>query len=126
MDKWAVATKRQPGWALYEDAAEVMAGECGRRSESRCMTLFLLNPITWSTSLKSFVLSPKEKPAQVRAGFSLNMLEDRLEAPSGTDFCILDRGSCSTSGIATARYIAFAADPIEAAVVPRIGRTHPP
>lgn len=54
MDKWAVATKRQAGWALYEDTAEVMAGECGRRSESRCMTPFLLNPITCAMNLELF------------------------------------------------------------------------
>lgn len=42
----AVATKRQAGWAPYEDAAAVMAGEFGWRSESRCVTPFPLKPIT--------------------------------------------------------------------------------
>lgn len=31
-----------------------MAGEYGRRSESRCMTPFLLNPITCAMSLELF------------------------------------------------------------------------
>lgn len=41
-----VATNRQAGWALYEDAAEVMAEECGRHPESRCVTPFLLKLTT--------------------------------------------------------------------------------
>ena len=56
-----------------------MAGECGRRSESCCMTPCFLNPTTSATSLKSFARLPKEKPARNRTGFAL----DRLEAPSG-------------------------------------------
>lgn len=45
-----------------------MAGECGRCSESRCVTSFLLKPITYATNIKPFELPPKEKPAQaVRA-----------------------------------------------------------
>lgn len=31
-----------------------MAGECSRRSESRCMTPFLLNPITYAMNLELF------------------------------------------------------------------------
>ena len=31
-----------------------MAGECGRRSESRCVTPFLLKPITYATNIKPF------------------------------------------------------------------------
>ena len=56
MDKWAAATKRHAGWALYEDAARVMAGEYGRRSESRCMApFFFLKPTPYTTNFKSFV-----------------------------------------------------------------------
>lgn len=69
MDKWAVATKRQTGWALYEDAAEVIAGECGRRTESRCTIPFLLNPITCPTNLKPFVNLPKEGPCNPARAF---------------------------------------------------------
>lgn len=54
MDKWAVATKRRVRWTLYEDAEEIMAGECGWHSESRCMTPFLLNPITCAMNLELF------------------------------------------------------------------------
>ena len=79
MDKWAVATKRKPGWALYEDAAEVMAAECGWHSESLCIPPFFLNPITCATNLKPFVRLPKERPARSRAGLAL----ENLEAPSG-------------------------------------------
>lgn len=75
MDKWAVATKRKPGWALYEDAAEVMAGECGWRSESLCMPPFFLNPITCATNLKPFVRLPKERPPRDCAGLALDKLE---------------------------------------------------
>ena len=32
-----------------------MAGECGRRSESRYMTPFFLNPTPYATNFKSFV-----------------------------------------------------------------------
>ena len=78
MDKWTVATKRQAVRALYEDAAEVMAEECGWRSESRCMTLFLLNPNTCREP-KPFVHLPKDRPARSRAGLAL----ENLEAPSG-------------------------------------------
>ena len=41
-----------------------MAGECGRCSESRCMTPYFLNPTTCATNLKWFVRLPKEKPAR--------------------------------------------------------------
>lgn len=63
-----------------------MAGECCRRSESRCMTSFLFNPITYDTNLKPFVHLPKERPAQNRAGLSFGKLEDKLETPSGADY----------------------------------------
>lgn len=45
-----------------------MAGEGDRRSESRCMAPFPLNPITCAMNLKPFVRLLKGKPAQpVRA-----------------------------------------------------------
>lgn len=72
MDKWAVATKCQTGWALYEDAARVMVGECGIHSESRFMTPFILKPTTTAMNLKLFEQSPKEKPARNCAGFALH------------------------------------------------------
>lgn len=62
-----------------------MARESGRRSESRCMTPFLLKPIICATSLKPFVHLPKEKPARRRAGFSPGKLEDRLETKNWAD-----------------------------------------
>lgn len=49
-----------------------MAGESGRRSESRCMTPFLLKPITCAMNLKLFEYSPKERPARDCAGLSPN------------------------------------------------------
>ena len=61
----AVATKRQAGRALYEDAAEVMAEECGWRSESRCMTLFLLNPNTCAANLNRSYTCQKIGPRGV-------------------------------------------------------------
>ena len=66
-------------------AATELVGECSRRSESRCRAPFPLNSITCATCLKPFARLPKEKPARNRAGFSLTMLEDRLETPSGAD-----------------------------------------
>ena len=66
-------------------AATELVGECGRCSESRCMAPFPLNPITCATNFKPFVRLPKEKPARLRAGFSLDKLEDKLETPGGTD-----------------------------------------
>lgn len=71
---YALNSKRQPGWDPYENAAVVLAGECGRRSESCCVTPFFLNPITWSTNLKPFVRLPKEKPTRGRAGFCIRQV----------------------------------------------------
>lgn len=44
-----------------------MAGESGGRSENRCMAPCLLEPITYATSLKPFVLLPKKPTQAVRA-----------------------------------------------------------
>ena len=65
MDKWAVATKRHAGWALYENAAEVIAGEGGRRSESRRMAPFLLKSTTCAMNLKLFENRQKKGPRGV-------------------------------------------------------------
>jgi|GEM_PF-4264884 len=62
-----------------------MAGECGGRSESRCMTPFLFTSINYATCLKPFVRLPKEESARNRAGSSIDMLEDRLETKNWAD-----------------------------------------
>ena len=58
-----------------------MAGECDRRSENRCVTPFLLNPITWSTNLKPFVRLPKEKPTRIARAFQ--SMQMNLETKCG-------------------------------------------
>ena len=77
------------GWEVLARIRSVLpqrqlAG-CGKRSESRCMTPFLLKRITYATNLKTFVQLPKEKPAQAVRAFSQDKLEDKLETPGGTD-----------------------------------------
>lgn len=96
MDKWAVATKRQERWALYEDAAGVMKGECSRRSESRFTTPFFLNPTSLATDLKPFVRLPKERPAQGGAGLMLNKAEVRSTKRGTRSWCSSRRCSCAS------------------------------
>lgn len=60
-----------------QDAAEVMAEECARRSESRCMTPFFLNPTTCDPNLKCSSNRKKEKPTRGRVGFSVDADESR-------------------------------------------------
>ena len=74
MDKWAVATKHQAGWALYEDAAEVTAGEYGRRTESRCVTPCLLDSIICVSSHESVEQLPKERPMQDCTGLTSDQI----------------------------------------------------
>lgn len=70
----------------------VMAGECGRRSESRCMTLFLLKPTTTAMNFKLFEQSPKEKPSQDCEGFALKEIRSRKRGEHKTS---PSRCSCS-------------------------------
>ena len=83
MDKWAVATKRQAGRAPHEDAAGVMAGECGGRSESRCTTPFLLKPTTCDPNLKCSSNCQKKGPCRIAR--ALHQIKFELEAPNGAD-----------------------------------------
>ena len=91
MDKWAVATKRQGGWALYEDAAGVMAGECDRRSESRCMTPCLLNSIIFVFQATNRS-SNCQKEGPCRIARALHQIKFEIEAPSGADATPSRRG----------------------------------
>lgn len=81
MDKWTVATKCQAGWALYEDAAEAMAGECGRRSESRYATPFLLKPITMLQDENRSFGCQMKSPRRIARAF--HWLQMRLKAEGG-------------------------------------------
>ena len=85
-------------------------GECGGRSESRCVSLFFFNPITCAANLKLFMRLPKEKPAQGRAGFSL----DKLETPGGKNFL------AGVTRISPARHISIVIDCEEHHTAPRI------
>ena len=51
-----------------------MAGECGGRSESRCMTPFLLKPITCAKNLKPFVQLPNVRPMQDCTGLTSDQI----------------------------------------------------
>ena len=81
MDKWAVATKRQAGWAPYEDAAAVMAGEFGWRSESRCVTPFPLKPITMLQDENRSFGCQMKSPRRIARAF--HWLQMRLKAEGG-------------------------------------------
>lgn len=81
MDKWAVATKRQAGRAQYEDAAAVMAGEFGWRSESRCVTPFLLKPITMLQDENRSFGCQMKSPRRIARAF--HWLQMRLKAEGG-------------------------------------------
>lgn len=57
-----------------------MAGECGRRSESHCMTPFPLNSITCAKNLKLFENRQNKSPRRIARAKQL-----RLEGESGAD-----------------------------------------
>lgn len=76
------------------------------------------NPITCAANLKMLERLPKEEPARGGAGSSLDMLEDRLEAPSRADAKRARRG-------VAVRRTAAAVDTEEVRRVTRIHRTLP-
>lgn len=47
-----------------------MAEECSRRSESRCMTPFSLNPIAYTTNLKPFEYRQNKGPHRLCGPFT--------------------------------------------------------
>ena len=78
----------------------LMAGKCGGRSESRCVTPCLLNSIICVSSHESVEQLPKERPMQDCAGLTsdcriaraLHQIKFELEASNGADATPSRRG----------------------------------
>lgn len=112
MDKWAVATKRQGGWALYEDAAEAMAGgsAAGALRAAVWPHVSLTRLFVFQATNRS---SNCQKKGPCRIARALHQIKFELEAPNGADATPSRRGLGE-------RHIAVEVD-IEEAVRSRTG-----